>query len=242
MKEEGSGSSMGECKSPRQITRGPEHVNQVATFDVSLCTRFYFKPDDTIAGQGSSIYSTGNERGEHSVIRRAVYCEALTGSFWLGYYAGEETIESNLLVLWHAMRPKADPSKYPLRGMPEILRVDKGSALNSASCKSLFENLGIELHTHTTGHAQAKGSIENIIFLVERHIESLPGLASATSIEDLNAKVQPFVIELNSVTVHPRHKMSRAAAFVSHVREEKLVLPPADYDEFLRLACCGAER
>jgi hypothetical protein len=223
---------------PPTIPRRPDYVNQVAMFDVSVCAQWYLKPDETIGEQDASIYHTKNKGGRGPVIRRAVYCEVMSHAFWVAYYVGEESMENNLPVLWHAMRPKADPSKYPLRGMPEILIADKGSGLNNSYCKNLFENLGIEFRTHATGHPWAKGSVEQLMFFIERNIESLLRFDPARTIEELNAKIQPILVELNSVNKHSRHKMSRSMAFASEVRKRKehLIVPPADYNEFTDLA------
>lgn len=221
---------------PPHIPRRPDHINQVGQFDVSVCAQFYLKTDSSVGFQESSIYWTKNKRGRGPVIRRAIYCEVVTHAFWVEYYLGEESIEKNVPVLWNAWSPKADESKYPLKGMPDILIADKGSGLNNKHCKNLFENLGVDFRTHAPGHPWAKGSVESLMWRVECEIESLLKFDPAKSVEDLNRKIQPMLIELNGVKEHSRYGMPRSMAFASWIKSEHLRMPPKDLDHFLSLA------
>jgi|GEM_PF-4853603 len=221
---------------PPHIPRRPDYVNQFGEFDVSVCAQYYLKPDETVGTQDPTIYWTKNKRGKGPPILRAIYTEVITNAFWVEYFTGAEAMENVLPVLWRGWMPKADESKYPLKGMPEILLADKGSGLKNSFCENLFENLGVEFRTHKRGQPQAKGSVETLMWYVERAIESLLRFQPASTVEDLNRKIQPILIELNGINEHSRYGMPRSVAFSSWVEREHLRLPPSSLEHFLSLA------
>jgi len=218
------------------IPRRPDHVNQVGQFDVSNCAQWYLENNGGIGSQDPSIYWTKNKRGKGPAIKRAIYVEVATGSFYVEYFCGEESITDLLPILWRAWMLKESEDKYPLKGMPDILIADKGSGLKNSYCDKLFENLEIDFRPHAKGNPRAKGAVETLMFYAEREIESLLKFDPASSIEDLNRKIRPMLIELNGVKIHSRHNMTRSAAFSSYARREHLRLPPRDLDYFLGLA------
>ncbi len=224
---------------PPHIPRSTDHVNQFGQFDVSVCAQFYLKADAAVGTQDPSIYWTKNKRGNGPPILRGVYTEVTTGAFYVEYFTGTESVEKLVPILHNALMPKWDEEKYPLKGMPDILLTDKGSGLDNGYCKNLFDNLGIEFRTHAVGNPRAKGTVETTMYnIIERHIESLLRFEPATSIEDLNRKIRPIVVELNGHSEHKhwRYGMSRSMAFASWVRPEHLRLPPADLEYFQSLA------
>jgi len=219
------------------VARRPDHVNQFGQFDVSVCAQFYLKPDGAVDTQDPAIYWTKNKRGKGPAILRAVYTEVATGAWYPEYFTGSESTENLLPILWRAMMPKEREEQYPLKGMPDILLCDKGSGLDNGYCANLFENVGIEFRTHAKGNPRAKGSVETAMFnIVERQIESLLRFEPATTVEDLNRKIRPLVIELNGCEDHGRYRMSRSMAFASWVKREHLRLPPSSLDHFKSLA------
>ena len=222
-----------------------DYVNQVGQIDTSNCAQWYLKADGGIGSQDPSIYWTKNKRGKGPAIHRCIYTEYLTGAFYVGYYLGSEATETTLPIFWRATLPKgltgpdgewiSYESKYPLKGLPEILIADKGSGLKNNYCIDLFENLGIDFRPHQTGNPRAKGVVEKLMMYVECRIETILKFNPVYSIDELNDFVWWELINLNGMEIHSRYGMPRSMAFASWVEKEHLRLPPRNWEEFYRL-------
>jgi len=198
----------------------PNHVHQV---DPSLCLIYYppggkkgkvqrFMSDDEFyQNKPANLEKIKNLR-----VWRYVLTDHYSGAIRVYYFesAGETTANLYKFLLW--CWGLNDDKNCPMRGMPDILYMDKGSANTSKSMVRALENgLNIEVQTHEVGRSNAKGQVEKANDLVETLFESRLAYEPVDSVAQLNERATAWQNAYNSDTIpnynakHGRHKKAR---------------------------------
>lgn len=222
----------------------PNHVHQV---DPSLCLLYYppgktgriqrfMDDDDFYKNKPQNLEKVANLR-----VWRYVLTDHTSGTIRVRYYesAGETSLILYSFLLW-AWGEHQD-ANCPLRGMPEILLMDKGSANQSVAMVRALRALNVQLEDHAAKNARAKGQVENANNLVEKLFESRLLLEPVASVEELNQKAQAWQNAFNANQLpgydarHRRHRMSRYECWQTIRRQQQQLreLPPAEVCRWL---------
>jgi hypothetical protein len=196
----------------------PNHVHQV---DPSLCLLYYppgrsgkiqkfMDDDDFYKNKPQNLEKVANLR-----VWRYVMTDHCSGTIRFRYFeaAGESSMLLYQFLLW--AWGEHNDSRCPMRGLPEILLMDKGSANQSIAVKRAVRALNITLLDHKAKNARAKGQVENANNLVEKLFESRILLEPVHSVEELNQKAEAWQNAYNANTIpgydstHGRHGMAR---------------------------------
>lgn len=196
----------------------PNHVHQV---DPSLCLLYYppgrsgrmqrfMDDDDFYKNKPQNLEKVANLR-----VWRYVLTDHTSGAIRVRYYeaAGENSLTLYQFLLW--AWGEHNDSRCPMRGLPNILLMDKGSANQSIAMQRALRALDVELMDHKAKNARAKGQVENANNLVEKLFESRILLEPVHSVEELNQKAEAWQNAYNANTIpgydatHGRHGMAR---------------------------------
>jgi hypothetical protein len=196
----------------------PNHVHQV---DPSLCLLYYppgrqgkiqkfMDDDDFYKNKPQNLEKVANLR-----VWRYVLTDHTSGTIRVRYFeaAGENSMMLYQFLLW--AWGEHNDSRCPMRGLPNVLLMDKGSANQSIAMKRALRALDVELLDHKAKNARAKGQVENANNLVEKLFESRILLEPVHSVEELNQKAEAWQNAYNANTIpgydaiHGRHGMAR---------------------------------
>lgn len=196
----------------------PNHVHQV---DPSLCLLYYppgrkgrmqkfMDDDDFYKNKPQNLEKVANLR-----VWRYVLTDHTSGTIRVRYFeaAGENSMMLYQFLLW--AWGEHNDSRCPMRGLPNILLMDKGSANQSIAMQRALRALDVELLDHKAKNARAKGQVENANNLVEKLFESRILLEPVHSVEELNQKAEAWQNAYNANTIpgydatHGRHGMAR---------------------------------
>lgn len=212
------------------------HPNHCWQIDPSLCILFYLPKNKTDSGlrimREEQFYKNkpGNlKRIERDRVWRYVISDHFSGAIFVHYVFGGETSENICEALIRCMQPKADITRDPFRGVPQMVMLDPGSANTSASFRNLCRQLGITVQINKPGNPRAKGQVENANNLVETHFESGLRFIAIDDIEQLNVLAVRWMRFFNGQREHTRHGMTRYSAWQSITSEQLILPPPADY-------------
>jgi len=215
----------------------PNHLHQ---FDITPCVQYYFGPKG-LKQRDLNLQLYGTKMAEYRKVKRHllryVLMDHCSGALYVRYFnASGERAADVIRFLWEAWRgQESDLERYPFRGAPEILYLDKGAANLAGYTQTLMDNLGIKMIPHKPGNPRAKGGVEGTMIFWEGQFESRLALKSAPDLETLNAWALDYCIYLNATKEHKRHGHTRSAAWAGWIRQEKLRLPP-DWEVFQSLA------
>lgn len=172
----------------------PNHVHQI---DPSLCLVYYLGGRQHIMDELSFNKNkpASLDKVKLKVWRYTRYDHA-SRCIDVRYYeaAGENQASLFEFLLWTWGRQEGRTSY----GVPRMLLWDKGSAMTSRAICRLLDALGVDHRTHATGHAWAKGGVENANWIVERHFESRLRDEPVHSVEQLNASAAAWVRDYNA--------------------------------------------
>lgn len=172
----------------------PNHVHQI---DPSLCLVYYLGGRQHImdAVQFNKNKPASLDKVRLKVWRYTRYDHA-SRTIDVRYFeaAGENQASLFEFLLWTWGRQDGRVSY----GVPKLLLWDKGSAMTSHAICRLLDALGVEHRTHATGHAWAKGGVENANWIVERHFESRLRDEPVDSVQQLNASAAAWVRDYNA--------------------------------------------
>lgn len=196
----------------------PNHVHQV---DPSLCLLYYppgrqgkiqkfMDDDDFYKNKPQNLEKVANLR-----VWRYVLTDHTSGTIRVRYFeaAGENSMMLYQFLLW--AWGEHNDSRCPMRGLPNVLLMDKGSANQSIAMKRALRALDVELLDHKAKNARAKGQVENANNLVEKLFESRILLEPVHSVDELNQKAEAWQNAYNANTIpgydakHGRHGMAR---------------------------------
>lgn len=203
-----------DTEDPHSMMRSlfPNHVHQV---DVSACIQWFI--DDKGMGERDEIGLHKNKLKNFKKIKQQLLRYTMTdhasGSVFVRYYYAAGENQKNLFdFCLHAWAFKND--KYPFRGVPYILMMDKGSANTSRAFLAFLERLGVEVPEGMPGNKRRQGSVERHHLIVETQFESRLRFNPAASLEQLNAWATDWAAYFNAVKTHSRHGMTRTAAWL----------------------------
>ncbi|MBZ9612172.1 hypothetical protein [Rheinheimera maricola] len=225
----------------------PNHVHQT---DPSLCLLYYppggkgqmqrYRNDDDFYKNKPQNF----EKHPNLRVWRYVLTDHASGAIRFRYFeaAGESTKTLYEFLLW-AWGLHNDPN-CPMRGLPEYLMMDKGSANTSTPIKRALRQLGVEVLDHAAKNARAKGQVENANNLVELLFESRLLLEPVTSTEELNQRAEAFQNAYNANQLpeydakHRRHKMARYECWLKIKQHQNKLreLPPIEVCQWLLTA------
>ena len=211
--------------SPAQELRSlhPNHVWQV---DASMCILFFLPKGEVQVIDEKKYYKNkpaNLEKIAHARVIRWVITDHTSGTLFLRYTLGAEDAAGVVEVMIEAMcrREAADDIMH---GVPLILMSDKGSGIDSALAKSLFNPLKIELIPHATGNPRAKGQVEQGQNLVETQFEGRLRMYTVNSLAELNAAADAWRIAFNAHARHSRHGKTRNEMWLL-ITEDQLRIP-----------------
>lgn len=193
------------------ITLRSLHPNHLHQIDPSLCL-LYYTPKGQAIMRDEEFYK--NKPASMDKVRlkvwRYVRYDHASGSIDVRYFeAAGENQRSLFEFLLYTWGWQPDRVSY---GVPRMLLWDKGSANTSFAIRSLLAALGVDHETHATGHAWAKGGIEQGNNLVETHFESRLRFEPVDSVEQLNAAAARWVRDYNANAIeHVDSRLVRAS-------------------------------
>jgi|GEM_PF-272921 len=186
----------------------PNHLHQI---DPSLCLIYYTPRGQAIMREAEfNKNKPANWDKVRLKVWRYVRYDHASGSIDVRYYeaAGENqhSLFEFLLYTW---------GKQPQRvahGVPRMLLWDKGSSNTSHAIRGLLDALGVDHRTHATGHAWAKGGVEEGNNLVETHFESRLRFEPVDSVAQLNDAAAAWVRDYNADAIeHVDCRLVRAS-------------------------------
>ncbi|MCP3704747.1 MAG: transposase family protein, partial [Alteromonas sp.] len=171
----------------------PNHVHQV---DPSLCLIYY--PPGGKKGRVQRFMSDDEfyknkpenlEKIKNLRVWRYVLTDHYSGAVRVRYYesAGETMANLYDFLLW--CWGLHNDEKCPMRGLPDILVMDKGSANTAGAVIRALDALSVDVIDHEVGRARAKGQVENANNLVEKLFESRLMFEPVNSVAELNERV-----------------------------------------------------
>lgn len=210
------------------------HPNHVHVFDASICIQYYLKN-----GKGLGFMDERDFREKKPAnfgklktrLYRLVLADHFSHHLFVRYYdATGENARQTFDFLTQAWRG-GNHEKSPFRGVPKYLLMDAGAANVAKGILALLDRLGIELPKSMPHNPRRQGSAECAQEIIETHFEARLRFEPATTVEELNANVDGWLVWWNSTRVHRRHGMTRTACWLT-IRAEQLRDLPAD--EILR--------
>jgi hypothetical protein len=124
--------------------------------------------------------------------------------------------------------------------VPEYLLIDRGCYARSKVSQGVLERIGIE--AIVCQEARAKGSVESLMWLWERHFESSFRVDPFQSIEELRDEARQRAALINANRIHTRHGRTRRAMWLQ-INEQggQLRKIQCDLDTFRRIAMTEPE-
>lgn len=220
------------------VSMQSEHPNAVHQIDPSLCVLFYMGGKQRMMTERDF---NKNKLENYAKVKlkvwRYVRYDHASARIDVRYYeaAGENqsTLFDFLMWTWGKQEGRL------CHGVPKLLYWDKGSANSSAAIVSMLGAMGVQHETHATGHAWAKGGVENGNNLVETHFESRLRFEPVETVEQLNAAAQAWARDYNAnALAHIDSRVVRASgeplvrddlwALIAHYPGALVELPPRE--------------
>lgn len=187
----------------------PNHVHQI---DPSLCLLYY-----TPRGEQKIIRDETSYKNKPQTLQRIkfkvwryVRYDHASATVDVRYFeaAGENQLSLFEFLMYTWGRQEGRLSY----GVPKLLLWDKGSANTSRAICRLLDALGVEHQTHATGHAWAKGGVEQANNLVETHFESRLRFEPVQSVAQLNEAAARWARDFNANAIpHVDSRIVRAS-------------------------------
>ncbi|MGJ8486050.1 hypothetical protein ACSFVZ_18725 [Pseudoalteromonas sp. SYSU M81236] len=222
----------------------PNHVHQV---DPSLCLIYY--PPGGKKGRVQRFMSDDEfyknkpenlEKIKNLRVWRYVLTDHYSGAVRVRYYesAGETMANLYDFLLW--CWGLHNDEKCPMRGLPDILVMDKGSANTAGAVIRALDALSVDVIDHEVGRARAKGQVENANNLVEKLFESRLMFEPVNSVAELNERVIAWQNAYNADQIpnysakHSRHGKGRYEFWMKRMAHGKVRdLPSEDICRWL---------
>jgi len=201
---------------------GPNHVHQ---FDFSLAVNW--KVFDEKGGQPGVavpfqyerlVYKNKPPKEGQPRLWRGVVTDHASGAFFVWYSLTHgETVQATLESLYRAWAPKDEETakRYPFRGVPHLLMVDRGPANRAGLTVRTMERLGVQLNV--CEGPRSKGQVERFHGWWEEHFESRMRLEPPASLEQLNRWALDFAVKLCGARSHGRHGQTRSGIWAWHI-------------------------
>jgi hypothetical protein len=230
---------------PEQLKRGAPtgrvrslHPNHSWQMDASVCV-LYNRFDGKIAMMDERKYNATKPGKllEISNLRiiRYVVADHTTHNFYLFYVlAPGESATGALSALIAAMSDRGP--RDPMHGAPFHLYTDPASAHRSSLMREFCDRLGIKLQHHEAGRANATGSVEVAMSIVESQFEGRLRFTSIDDLAGLQARADFWRMHYNATAIHGRYKKTRNGAWLE-IRPEQL--RTASHEALTAVSCWG---
>ncbi len=206
------------------------HVNHTWQQDWSVCV-LYHLPSGEVAIMEKDAFYKNKLHNLYEVkdvtIGRYIVIDHYSGAFYVHYSEGAERSEEVIKALVLTMSDRGD--KDPLRGIPKVLIMDKGSGNTSGMMRDFCESLGIELIHHAKGNPRAKGAVEQCQNLVETTFEGRLRFTDVANRDELQALCDKWRIHFCARKAHTRHKKTRFDMWNSIAQEHLVMAPSAEF-------------
>ncbi len=223
---------------------GPNHVHQA---DFSLAVNWKVENNRPIYEH--LVYKNKLPLQGVPRIWRLIVVDHATGAFYVHYsVSAGETVQALLEGLYFAWSEKmlhgqSIKSQYPFRGVPKILMVDRGSAMQAGTTAALMNRLGV--HLNICEGARSKGTVEVSHNWWEAHFETRLRLQPPQSIEQLNEWSIKFAALYCGKERHSRHGSFRStmwAWYINRKPETQLRELRCSFDAFKAIALSDPAR
>lgn len=205
------------------------HPNHVHLVDVSVCIQYYLSKAALRILPENEFYK--NKFENFAKIKQKIFRYVLTDHFshtiFVKYYIGKGETQDNLFDFLCSAWAEKDP-RFPFRGVPMILMLDRGAANVSGAIKAFIKNLDVALSLPADKNARRQGSVEKAQDIVEKAFESRLRFKPAEDIDRLNELAVSWCIGFNANRVHSRHKMTRSACWVTITETQLRDLPDVE--------------
>lgn len=201
------------AKRPHQSMRSlyPNHVHFM---DVSVCIQYYLKNKRLHIEREDKFYK--NKPENFTKIKQKIYRYVLTDHFshtiFIKYYIAKGETMANLFdFLVDAWLPKANQEKFPFRGVPKIMMMDKGAANVSGAILDFLKNMDVLFLPGLPNNPMRQGSVERAQDHVEMYFESKLRIQSVSCIDELNHFALDWCAFMNAskTFTHTRFKTPR---------------------------------
>lgn len=212
------------------------HPNHVHVFDASVCIQYYLK-----GGKGLRIMREDkfykNKWQNFAKVKKKLIRYILTDHFshtlYVKYfYTGGESQE-NLYDFFLSAWSGDKNDKFPFRGVPFVMLMDKASANVSNAIKAFLERLGVEIPPSLPNNPRRQGSAESAQDIVESKFESRLRFQPAHTVEELNQWAFDWCVWFNGNRIHSRHKMTRTQCWLTIKKEQLRDLPETQVLHYL---------
>ena len=203
------------------------HPNHTHLVDVSVCIQYYKKNGDTALMDEREFYKNKPQNYEKIKTRllRYVLTDHFSGAFFFWYYDASGESQNNLYdFLLRAWSFKVD-ARYPFRGVPFFILMDRGSANTSKAVVAFLGRLGVTIPEGMPYNPRRQGSVETTHNIIEEWFESKLRIQPANTVEDLNRWALDYGIWHNASRKHTRHGMARTECWMLITKEQLRELP-----------------
>jgi hypothetical protein len=211
-------------------SKGPNHVHQA---DFSLAVNW--KIENNRAVYEHEIYKNKLPDKGTPRLMRFVLADHSTGMFfvWYAAAAGETTelLIDGLFRAWDEKKVdgRSVQSLYPMRGVPEILMLDRGPGTKTTHLKNFLAAFDVKLLVCQL--ARAKGAVEKSHFHWERKFESRFRAEPLVTIDRLNDEAVQFAARICKTETHRRHGKTRTSCYEWLLgKDVKLRVPACDIE------------
>jgi hypothetical protein len=199
------------------------YPNEVHLVDVSVCIQYYLKGGKLRLMRESEFYKNkpDNFKKIKTRLLRYLLVDHFSGAFHLKYYDTTGETANNLFdFLCEGWLPKEDV-RLPFHGVPFFMLWDAGSAALSKPMQAMFDRLGVKTPEGLPHNPRRQGAVETMHNVIEQWFESGLKIQPATSVEQLNAWAQDWMIHFQATRKHTRTKMPRTACWLQ-IKPERL--------------------
>ena len=207
------------------------HPNHVHVVDASVCIQYYLRNGKTSLMRDTEFYKNKPQNFEKIKTRllRYLLVDHFSGAFFPYYFDTTGETQKNLYdFLLRAWENKGD-ERYPFRGVPFHILMDRGSAnISKAIINLLIKNLDIKIPKGMPHNPRKQGSAEVTHNIWEKNFECRLAFKPAWSVEELNQWAFDYAIYYNATKKHTRHDMTRAACWMLIQKEQLRDLPSKD--------------
>jgi hypothetical protein len=204
------------------------HPNHVHLFDVSVCIQYYLRGGKMRLMKETEFYKNKPENFAKVKTRllRYLLVDHFSGAFHLKYYdTTGETADNLFDFLCEAWLPKSDP-RLPFHGVGFFGLMDAGSAAICKPMQAFFKALEFKHPEGLPHNPRRQGAVESMHNVIERWFESGLKIQPATSVAELNAWAQDFMIRFQTERKFTRHGLPRFASW-AQITPEQLRVPPS---------------